>query len=343
MAVSDSGIAVEAGGVANGSAGNPASGNVLTNDTDVDSGDTKTVAGVVAGSTGSPGSNVGTSVSGAYGAITIGSNGTYTYHVDNSNSAVQALRTAAQTLQDIFTYKVIDNAGLESTAQVTITIQGANDTPYDLSSTPLLIAENLANGSAVGSITPYDVDSTESFTYQLLDNAGGRFAIDSSTGLITVSDSSLLNYEAATSHSITVQVTDASGATFSKAFTVNLTDVNEFSVGSVVDNNAAANFVSENAAVGTVVGLMAFASDADATNNTITYSLTDNDNGRFAIDPSTGVVTVAGAIDREADGATRNITVRATSADGSFSDQVFTINLGDVDEFNTAQLQITIP
>ena len=36
------------------------------------------------------------------------------------------------------------------------------------------------------------------------------------------------------------------------------------------------------------------ASDADATNNTITYSLQDDDGGRFAIDANTGVVTVAG-------------------------------------------------
>ena len=86
--------------------------------------------------------------------------------------------------------------------------------------------------------------------------------------------------------------------------------------------------------VGTVVGVTAAAADADATTNTITYTLQDNDGGRFAIDSSSGVVTVAGAIDREADGASRNITVRATSADGSFTDQVVTININDVDEFD---------
>ena len=86
--------------------------------------------------------------------------------------------------------------------------------------------------------------------------------------------------------------------------------------------------------IGTMVGIDVSASDADATTNTITYSLHDNDGGRFAIDSSTGVVTVAGAIDREADGASRNITVRATSADGSFTDQVFAININDVDEFD---------
>ena len=82
------------------------------------------------------------------------------------------------------------------------------------------------------------------------------------------------------------------------------------------------------------VGITASASDADATNNTITYSLDDSDGGRFAIDSSTGVITVAAAIDREADGASRNITVRSTSSDGSFTTAVFAIGVNDVDEFD---------
>ncbi len=83
-----------------------------------------------------------------------------------------------------------------------------------------------------------------------------------------------------------------------------------------------------------MVGITGLASDADATTNTITYSLQNNDGGRFTIDANSGVVTVAGAINREADGASRNITVRATSADGSFTDQVFSIAISDEDEFD---------
>src|SRR6202008_2459218 len=45
-AVADTAEATEKGGVANGSGGLPASGNVLTNDTDPNAGDTKTVSAV---------------------------------------------------------------------------------------------------------------------------------------------------------------------------------------------------------------------------------------------------------------------------------------------------------
>ena len=114
----------------------------------------------------------------------------------------------------------------------------------------------------------------------------------------------------------------------------------EFDVGAVTDANNASNGINENAANGTVVGLTAAASDADATNSEITYALSDDDGGRFGIDPITGVVTVAGGIDREADGPSRTITVRATSADGSFSEVSYLINVYDVDvdEFDVASI-----
>ena len=111
-------------------------------------------------------------------------------------------------------------------------------------------------------------------------------------------------------------------------------------MGAISDTNAAANSVTENAAIGTLVGITASASDADATTNTITYTLDNDAGGRFAINAGSGVVTVAGALDREA-AASHGIVVRATSADGSFSTQAFTISLTDVDEFDVGAISDT--
>jgi hypothetical protein len=79
----------------------------------------------------------------------------------------------------------------------------------------------------------------------------------------------------------------------------------------------------------------AFASDVDATTNTVTTACPTTPVASSRIDATTGVVTVAGAIDRELD-ASLNITVRATSADGSTADKVFTIAVNDVDEFDVS-------
>ena len=92
-----------------------------------------------------------------------------------------------------------------------------------------------------------------------------------------------------------------------------MTDVNESGITAISDTDGAADYVLENSANGTAVGLTAFADDPDGT-DTVSYSLDDDAGGRFAIHATTGVVTVAGAIDREAAG-TYDITVRATSSD----------------------------
>ena len=177
IAVADNAIAIEAGGTANGTAGTDPSGNVLTNDTDVDAGDTKALVGVAAGTVGSASGNVGSLVSGTYGDISINSSGSYVYSVDNSNSAVQALRTSSDTLSDVFTYTMQDASGAESTTQITVTIQGQNDRPHDLTDSGLTVDENAANNTVVGSVTTSDVDAGETFSYSLTDTASGRFSI----------------------------------------------------------------------------------------------------------------------------------------------------------------------
>ncbi len=179
-----------------------------------------------------------------------------------------------------------------------------------------------------------DSDGTDTVTYSLDTNAGGLFAIDSVTGVITVAGA--IDRETAASYTITIRATSSDSSTITSTSTITIGDVDEFDTTQVVDSSPTLNSVVENAAIGTSVGITALASDADATTNAITYSLVDNDGGRFAINSVTGEVTVAGAINREADGATRSIIVRATSADNSFTEETFQIQIVDADEFDVS-------
>jgi VCBS repeat-containing protein len=166
VAIVDNSDAVEAGGVSNAATGSNGTGNVLTNDTDVDSnanGETKTVTGIVAGISPSAVANVGSTVTGTYGSIVLNSDGSYTYVVDNTNTAVQALRLNSQTLDDVFTYTVTDTGGLTSTTQITVTIQGANDAPVAVLDTATAVeAGGSANGTAgtnpTGNVLTNDTD-----------------------------------------------------------------------------------------------------------------------------------------------------------------------------------------
>ncbi len=117
---------------------------------------TKTVTGVAAGTVTNPTGSVGTSVAGQFGSINIAANGAYTYTVDNSNVLVQGLRTSGNTLSDVFTYTVRDSQGFTSTAQVNVTIQGANDAPIAIqvtsgSGTNLVVNGSFENNNQTGS------------------------------------------------------------------------------------------------------------------------------------------------------------------------------------------------
>ena len=63
-------------------------------------------------------------------------------------------------------------------------------------------------------------------TYSLTDDAGGQGQIDPLTGVVSVLDPTLLDYETSTSHALTVQAESSDGSTSDTTFTVSLTDDN---------------------------------------------------------------------------------------------------------------------
>lgn len=226
--------------------------------------------------------------------------------------------------------------GSTATQSVTISVTDVSESGAssitDTDAAADTIAENSVSGSNSG-ITAFatDSDPTDSISYSLDDSAGGQFSIDSVTGVVTTL--AAFDREAASSWTIIVRATSTDTSFTTRSFTVAVGDVNEFTVSAPADSDPAVNAVNENAANGTPVGLTANAIDADATMNLVTYSLTDSAGGRFAIDGTTGAVTVASSalLDFETT-PTHSITVRATSTDGSFADSVFVIAVGNVDE-----------
>ncbi len=203
----------------------------------------------------------------------------------------------------------------------TITVTPANDAPTDLSLSANTVAENAANGTVVGTVSGTDPDSGDTKTYRFTDSASGRFAINSSTGVITVADGSLLDYESAMSHSVTVRVTDSGGLTYDETFAINLTNVNE----APTALNLSGATVAENAVNGMVVGTVAVI-NPDA-GDTHIYSLTSDAGGRFAVNASTGQITVAdSALVNYGSMSNFNIVVRATDRGGRIHEQTFTIS-----------------
>ncbi|MFL5237743.1 MAG: DUF4082 domain-containing protein [Rhizomicrobium sp.] len=162
-AVADAADAVEKGGVNNNTGGSAGTGNVLTNDTDPDAGDTKAVTAVNFGSTNG---TLGSALAGAHGSLVLNASGAFTYTVNENDAAVQALRLSTNTLTDIFNYTMRDAAGATSSAALTITLHGANDAPalaIQTSNQTAVVGSAFSLALPAGTFT--DVDSGDSLTY----------------------------------------------------------------------------------------------------------------------------------------------------------------------------------
>lgn len=238
----------------------------------------------------------------------------------------------------IYEVQVLATDGLLSDTQlIQVSINDIDEfdlsTLLDLDNTANFVMENADVGTTVGlSLFGDDLDATELVTYSLVDDAGGAFQIDSATGVVTTLGA--IDRESGAVKTIQVRATSDDGSFVLQQYDIQIGDVDEFDVTLAIDVDAANNEIDENSAAGTTVGILASALDQDATNNLISYILTDDDGGRFQIDSLTGRVTSTVPLDRETDGPTRSITVRAISIDGSISDQEFTITINDLDEFD---------
>ena len=104
-----------------------ATGSVLTNDTDADSGDTLRVSNVSNTTSGSQSvpSGGNTNLAGVYGTLILNSNGSYSYSPNNA-AALELL--PGQNVSDVFTYTVADPSNASANATLTFNITGVANT-----------------------------------------------------------------------------------------------------------------------------------------------------------------------------------------------------------------------
>ena len=198
-------------------------------------------------------------------------------------------------------------------------ITRVNDNPVvliDNDSTANQVNENSATGTTVG-ITGLgsDADGATTITYSLADTAGGRFAINATTGVVTVADGSLLDYETATSHSISITATSSDGSVTTETYAINIVNVND-TVPTISINTVAGDDVIDDSEDNniTISGITTYAEE----NQTVTISIV-NPSGA-SVYTGTGLVLANGSwsvtgIDLSAipDGA--SYTVRADVTD----------------------------
>jgi len=172
-------------------------------------------------------------------------------------------------------------------------------------------AETISTGTSILTLSTNNAEGTLSYSIADADN---KFAINSSTGEVTLANA--LDYETKTSHSFTVTVSDGTTSS-SETFTLSVTDVDlAFSA------SLASSSQLETISTGTTI-VTSSASDSEGT---VSYSITDADN-KFAINSSTGEVTLANALDYETK-TSHSFTVTVTDGVTTTS-QTFSLTVGN--------------
>jgi VCBS repeat-containing protein len=220
---------------------------------------------------------------------------------------------------------------LSSQATVTVSLTNINEVPV-INNQAFSIAENSSNGTNVGTVVASDPDAGQTLTYSILSgNTSGAYAINASTGVLTVANSSALNFETTPSFALVVKVEDnGTGSLSSQAtVTINLVNVNE---APVVANQLF--IINENSLNGTVIGTVV-ATDPDA-GQTLAYSiLSGNVTNDFVINATTGVISVANssALNFEENSSfALLINVQDNGAGNLSSQAIATVALTDVNE-----------
>ena len=224
------------------------------------------------------------------------------------------------------TIRTTDSVGLFFNKQFTININNVNESPFGLNLSNNSQQENTSVGTTIGSFTTSDVDSGDTFTYQLHDTANypdnNSFTLTSGGSL---RNGVVFNFEVKTTYTIRVRTTDAGGLTFDATFTINVTNVNE----APTNINLSSSSISENVPTGTTIGILS-TTDPDS-GDTFTYQLYDSitypDNTSFIIDGTTLKSSVIFDFETK---SSYTIRVRSTDAGGLTFDKTLTITITNV-------------
>ena len=161
-----------------------------------------------------------TAIAGNYGRFSVGTDGVWTYDLDNSDTVIQALPDGA-TLTDAFTVTSLDGTGSQT---VTITITGVNGVASITGAVTGSVSED-STGQISGSLSIADEDTDEAVfvaqsnvagsfgTFDVDTNGQWTFVVDNSNSQVqqlregdTLTDSFVVRSADGTSQTITITI-----------------------------------------------------------------------------------------------------------------------------------------
>ena len=296
------------------------SGNVLTNDSDPDAGDSISVSAVrKEGGSDSAVPSGGTTVAGTYGSITINPNGTYTYAA--TSAAAQAL-AAGTVVEEVFLYTITDSFGETDTAELVIQVTGTNDAPVAQALTGT-VSEDGPGITFTPNFTDVDVGDTHTTS---VNTTGTK-------GTVTVNPNGTFNYNPigkfdylkagqTATDTFTYTITDNNGGFSTKTVTVTINGLND-------GPNAKADYngLEAKCTLKVLASKGVLANDSDVDGGTLAVSAVNG----LATNVGKAIVGTYGTLTLKADGSyTYVATDKANKvADNIVAQDIFTYTVKD--------------
>ncbi|MCX7096464.1 MAG: Ig-like domain-containing protein, partial [Methylococcales bacterium] len=308
-------------------------------------------------------SNVGTTISGTYGQLTLNADGSYSYTADNANTLA-----AGATANDVFSYSVVDpDGGLSNITTLTITVTGKNDNPVanpDLGAVneDATLSVSAANGVILGAGADSDVDNTAASLkvnavaagIGILNPNNVGTTISGTYGHLTLNADGSYSYAADNANAL------AAGATASDVFSYTVQDpdggvsnITTFSI-NVTGSNSPPTAVNDmantlensNLSVLSENGVLANDKDVDSSDSHIVSavngsasnvgaSILGSNGGRFVIAADGSYRFIPGtSFDNLADGEVRASSIEYTNQDnnGTSSNATLTIFVNGIND-----------
>uniref|UniRef100_UPI00249144B1 Calx-beta domain-containing protein n=1 Tax=Marinifilum flexuosum TaxID=1117708 RepID=UPI00249144B1 len=212
-----------------------------------------------------------------------------------------------------------------------VRIKDDDHTPIITANQTFDVDENKDNNAVIGTVLASDEDAGTSFSQWLIvgGNDDGIFAINTTSGVISIADNTNLDFEQTESYTLSITVSDGVNTSPAENVRIDINDLNDnipvvtasqtFDVDENKDNNAV---------VGTVL-----ASDLDAgTSFSQWLIVSGNDDGIFAINAASGEISIADNTNLDFE-QTESYTLSITVSDGSNTSLAENIRI-DINDLN---------
>lgn len=146
------------------------------------------------------------------------------------------------------------------------------------------VLEKSENGTVIGKLNTEDSDVGDTFTYDLLDDANGRFGLSIINGItyvMVIDGDNRLDFADNTTHDITLRVTDSTSNSFDKTLTINVIEAPVFLTSSNIEipvdqplNLTIKTHVGQGSGIPTITatGLPSWMTFVDNSDGTVTLS-----------------------------------------------------------------------